>query len=142
MNRILQTSGWLVLTLLSVMMSGCSTDEIPLGEVHGQIKLNGQPVDGCLVMFEPVVGGRSSTAVTDIDGEYKLQFKGNTAGAMLGKHKVRLITGRQGRSDDNGRIVEPGRKEELPKEYNTESTQIVEVTSGDNRIDFEVDVAK
>ncbi|PQO44640.1 carboxypeptidase-like regulatory domain-containing protein [Blastopirellula marina] len=143
MVRFIQTSGWLALTLLSATLVGCGNGDLPpVGEVHGQVMLNGAPVDGCQVMFEPVDGGRSSTAMTDADGQYVLRYNGNAAGALLGQHKVRLITARGARRDDNGRVIDPGAKEKLPKEYNSETTQIVEVTSGDNPINFDVVTTK
>lgn len=139
MTRFIQSGGWWALALLSASLVGCGNGDIPpVGEVHGQVKLNGAPIEGCQVMFEPVEGGRSSSAMTDADGQYVLRYSGNAAGALLGKHKVKLITERGALRDDNGRVVDPGSKEKLPKEYNTETTQIVEVTSGDNPINFDV----
>lgn len=143
MKRIPSHIACAALAILTAAIVGCGNGDIPpVGEVHGQVKLNGQPVDGCQVMFEPVSGGRSSTAMTDADGRYTLRYNGDAAGALLGKHKVRLITARGARRDDNGRVVDPGQKEKMPKEYNSETTQVVEVTSGDNPIDFEVESKK
>ncbi|MHC2067349.1 carboxypeptidase-like regulatory domain-containing protein [Bremerella sp. T1] len=120
-----------------LLLIGCSGSGIPpVGEVHGQITLNGEPVPNCHVMFEPIAGGRSSSAMTDDSGRYVLKYKGDADGALLGKHRVRLITSRDPSRDDNGRITDPGVKEKLPKEYNSETTQQVEVVDGDNPIDF------
>lgn len=130
-----------ILATIATMTSllGCGGSGIPpVGEVHGQVTLNGQPVPDCHVMFEPLEGGRSSSAMTDDSGHYVLKYKGNAEGALLGKHRVRLITSRDPSRDDNGRITNPGVKEKLPKEYNSETTQQVEVVDGDNPIDFAV----
>ncbi|MCC9604684.1 carboxypeptidase-like regulatory domain-containing protein [Blastopirellula sp. JC732] len=142
MYRMISNSPWLALAIMTAAFVGCGNDLPPVGEVYGTVKLNGEPVEGCQVMFEPIAGGRSSSAMTDADGRYTLRYNGDADGALLGKHKVRLITARGTRRDDNGRIVDPGVKEKLPKEYNSETTQVVEVTSGDNPIDFEVAVSK
>ncbi|GAA4424616.1 carboxypeptidase-like regulatory domain-containing protein [Bremerella cremea] len=131
-----------IVALLAVfvlsMGVGCGSNTPPVGEVHGQVTLNGQPVPNCHVMFEPLAGGRSSGAMTDDNGNYKLMYKGDAEGALLGKHRVRLITARDATRDDNGRVTEPGVKEKLPKEYNSNTTQEVEVTNGDNPIDFKI----
>ncbi|MEW4562283.1 carboxypeptidase-like regulatory domain-containing protein [Bremerella sp. JC770] len=133
MNRIF---AFLTIATLTATI-GCSGSGIPpVGEVHGQVTLNGQPVPNCHVMFEPLAGGRSSSAMTDDSGHYVLKYKGDAAGALLGKHRVRLVTSRDPSRDDNGRVTDPGVREKLPKEYNSETTQQVEVVDGDNPIDF------
>ena len=54
------------------MHSGCS-DQAPdmpeLGQVHGTITLDGKPLEGVSVLFEPE-NGRPSTAITDAAGKY------------------------------------------------------------------------
>lgn len=120
-------------------IAGCGDPNMPpVGEVHGQVTLNGQPVADCQVEFVPLAGGRSSSAMTDNNGQYVLKYKGNAEGALLGKHRVRLVTARGATRDDHGRVTKPGIKEKLPKEYNEETTQEVEVTDGDNPIDFTI----
>lgn len=135
MNRIIVFG--LIATFIAA--TGCGDPNMPpVGEVHGQVTLNGQPLPDCQVEFIPLAGGRSSYAMTDNQGQYVLKYKGNAEGALLGKHRVRLVTERGATRDDNGRVVKPGIKEKLPKEYNEETTQEVEVNDGDNPIDFTI----
>lgn len=135
MNRIAMPC----LTIIILTIVGCGDPNMPpVGEVHGQVTLNGQPVPGCQVEFVPLAGGRSSSAMTDDNGNYVLKYKGNAEGALLGKHRVRLVTARGATRDDNGRVIQAGVKEKLPKEYNDETTQEVDVSDGDNPIDFTI----
>ncbi|EAQ81423.1 hypothetical protein DSM3645_23566 [Blastopirellula marina DSM 3645] len=118
---------------------GCGDSNTPpLGEVQGQVTFNDAPVDGCNVVFVPLEGGRSSSAVTDSDGRYVLKFNATSAGALVGEHKVQLTTGRDRVASDEGALRDAGRKEFFPKEYNSETTQIVEVSGRKNVIDFHV----
>ena len=129
----------LVLLSLLVLTVGCGGgDRPPIGEVSGTVTLNGEPVEGVQVMFEPVAKGRSSSAMTDAQGHYVLDYIGDTQGAIVGEHVVRLVTARGATRDDSGRVTDPGVKEKFPPEYNSESTQKVTVESGDNVIDFDV----
>ncbi|RCS54079.1 carboxypeptidase regulatory-like domain-containing protein [Bremerella cremea] len=135
MNRFTMLS----LALATLCLTGCGDPNMPpVGEVHGQVTLNGKPVSDCQVEFVPLAGGRSSAAITDENGKYILKYKGDAEGALLGKHRVRLVTARSATRDDSGRVIQPGVKEKLPKEYNDETTQQVEVIDGDNPIDFEI----
>ncbi|MCC9604680.1 carboxypeptidase-like regulatory domain-containing protein [Blastopirellula sp. JC732] len=129
----------LALTAIGAALVGCSDGNTPpLGDVHGQVTYNGTPVDGCNVIFTPAASGRSSSAVTDADGYYVLKYSATAAGALVGEHRVELTTARDRIVSDEGQLRDAGRKEIFPKEYNAETTQVVEVTGWDNTIDFHV----
>lgn len=125
--------------LLSIsLLVGCGGSGNPVGTVSGKVTLNGEPVSEASVMFEPVDGGRSSFGITGADGNYQLTYMQENDGALVGEHTVRITTQRGAKRDDRGQITQPGVKEKLPPEYNTESTQLVTVESGNNEINFEV----
>lgn len=108
-----------------------------LGKVAGTIKLDGEPLPGATVEFQPIAAeGSPSTAVTGTDGRYELMFLAGKPGAMVGKHKVRITTYQQLSSQDPGG---PGEvPEKLPPQYNSETTLEKEVNSGRNTIDFDL----
>ncbi|WP_146117760.1 MULTISPECIES: carboxypeptidase-like regulatory domain-containing protein [Pirellulaceae] len=125
--------------LTSLVAIGCSKGDMPeIGHVSGTVTLDGKPMEGVQVMFEPVDGARSSTAMTDAEGKYVLQYNGNTEGTKTGENLVRLISARGATRDDNGRVTDPGKKEAFPPEYNSSSTQVVNVEGGENVFDFNV----
>lgn len=131
--------GLLVLAVITLPAIGCGDSNLPsIGRVHGKVTINGQPVQDAMVSFEPVEGGRSAWAMTDANGEYELKYSGNANGTRTGDNTVRLTSAVSATYDDNGRVVKPATKERFPPEYNTESTQLVTVESGNNEINFEV----
>src|SRR5262245_13252044 len=87
----------MILAALAVWAAGCSNQPYKTAPVSGRITLNGQPVAGAAVMFQPVAPdnnpnpGPGSTGVTDEQGHYTLKLVGKeTSGAVVGKHKVRI----------------------------------------------------
>ncbi len=121
----------LLFTLL-LSLIGCGGGDAPeLGSVSGTVTLDGSPLEEATVEFHPVDGGRSSSAITDEEGHYTLQFAPKRDGALIGKHQVKITTSIVG--DDN--VV----KERVPTKYNTETTLEKEVVAGENEIDFDLD---
>jgi hypothetical protein len=106
---------------------GCAkNDRPPLGGVHGTVTLDGQPLAGAIVTFEPVGPGRGSIAMTDAQGRYELIYIRNDKGAKVGAHRVQITT-----SNANA-----GKPELLPPRYNAQTTLSADVKAGDNEINF------
>ena len=60
--------------LLVLALTGCGSDDTPpLGEVTGKITLDGQPLEGVIVLCKPEIG-RVATGTTNAAGEYELEF--------------------------------------------------------------------
>lgn len=129
-----------VALMVSLTLCGCGgggADVPELGSVTGTVTVDGTPIEGATVEFIPQAGGRPSTATTDAQGKYELQWSGENMGAAIGTHKVVIRTERAGFSPegDEGVAVE-ARPELLPPEYNDDSTLNQEVAAGDQTIDF------
>ena len=82
---------------LLVLLSACSDGEPPLARVKGTVTLNGEPVAGKHVQFEPIAGtgGLGAAANTDANGNYDLiAIRGGTLvdlfGVLPGKYKVTI----------------------------------------------------
>jgi hypothetical protein len=123
--------GFVGLVVLVFGSAGCggSSDTPELGEVHGQVKLDGNPLPKAMVKFQPVAGGRHSSGETDDNGEYELQYSLNAKGALIGKHKVSISTG--SKTDDESV------PEKVPTKYNVQTELEVDVKAGDNELDFD-----
>lgn len=131
--RLLSTS--LVATLLVVGCSGSDTP--PLGYVSGKVTLDGKPLEGAEITFQPSEG-RPSTATTDADGNYTLIYSAEADGALLGEHKVVITTQRDAISSEGvGEDVE-GREELLPAKYHSETELKKTIESGSQEINFEL----
>jgi hypothetical protein len=81
--------------VMSSMMGGLKYP--PLGSVSGTIKLDGAPLAGAAVTFQPMQEGpkantriASSMGITDKAGHYTLQYVEGVQGAVVGKHIVQI----------------------------------------------------
>jgi len=119
-----------------VAAAGCGGSSGPATEtVHGKVTLDGNPLPDAGVEFVPDAG-RPSAARTDSNGEYRLEYSLDQAGALQGQHTVRITTG--GERPDPATEEMKRFPELLPPKYNTNSELRREITSGDNEINFEL----
>lgn len=116
--------------LLCVALSGCGTKPIPFAEnAEGTLTWGNKPLAGVRVQFVPQAGQGTqatlSSATTDEKGYFQLKRDDNgQPGAVIGKHKVVLVSGRMGGGpesrDDGGKEVRQGVK--VPQIYSGVST--------------------
>lgn len=74
-------------------LGGCNSSPYALAPVAGLVTLDGKPLAGAAVEFQPsdpgnVNPGPGSSATTGEDGRYTLQVVGGKAGAVVGPHRV------------------------------------------------------
>jgi hypothetical protein len=122
--------------LVVTCLSGCGrrSDQPPLGTVKGVVTLDGEPLAEANVTFAPTEGGRTSTAVTNSDGSYELNYTTKDKGAKVGEHTVRVSTFQQGGDEPDS---PKGVPEKVPKKYDTEPL-VHDVSAGENVIDIEL----
>jgi len=75
------------------VIAGCGDGRPSLVKVNGTVLLDGKPVDGAMVMFQPDVNAkaefqRPSAAVTDASGKFVLGTYAKDDGIPPGKYKV------------------------------------------------------
>lgn len=109
-----------------LMCTGCG-DGKQLATVQGTITKDGEPQEGLWVRFSPVAGGRPGNGRTNSQGHYEISYTADRKGAHIGTNKV--VIGSGGEVDDRGNTLS------MPSEI---LTREVEVTSGANTIDFEL----
>jgi hypothetical protein len=136
MTRLHQFTAAIV-TAGMILAVGCNkTDQPPLGSVRGRVTLDGIPLDGAIVYFSPVEGGRVSQDRTDPKGDFNLIYIGTTRGAKTGKHAVRITTAYES-VDASGQMVE--HEEVVPKRYNGKDTVLTaDIKPGSNVVDFDL----
>lgn len=118
---------WMAL-LLAVSCSGCSSgDTPPLGQVSGVVKLDGDPLEGVIVVFKPTEG-RAAVATTDAAGEYELEFAYKVPGCQVGKTKVSFEW-----------PLGATNAKSLSQKYTTQSELTEEVAAGSNTINFDLE---
>jgi hypothetical protein len=109
-------------------MAGCGRSGPQMAPVHGRITLDGQPLAGADVRFQPVGPERPSTGRTDSEGRYELMFKRGQPGAVVGQHTVRIWVSPE---------VVP-HPPIIAARFDSKSELRREVKSGDNEFDFDV----
>ena len=112
-------------TLLALV--GCRSGDRPeLGEVSGKVTLDGKPLAGVIISFQPE-SGRAGSAETDQEGNYTLIYRYGVNGAKVGPNTVSFAwpTG----AED---------KPPLPAKYTGNTELKREVTAGSNKFDFEL----
>lgn len=141
---------WLVTALW--LSSGCGDTRDfgpPLGEVHGVVTYQGEPLDKATITFFPAqTGMRPAVGVTDARGRYQLRISGATSGAIVGACEV-TIACREPVDGPPPEGVSPALAQELPQQegepriplkYFSAKTSglTADVQPGHNAIDFEL----
>ena len=126
--------------LFAVSLVGCgNTRYVP---VSGVVTLDGKPYRNAVVKFEPMASkdypnpGRGSTGSTDENGRFTLKTFEGQAGAVIGKHRVRIST-RYSEKLHGYEVWDPAKNEAvkaatdpIPPGWNYESKQEFDVSSG------------
>lgn len=118
------------LLAVGICLVGCSGDS--MAPVKGVVTLNGKPVAGLEVNFEPIGDPADRTTAigyTQQDGSYSLAYPGFKKGAPVGDYIVRIA---------GGESLDDGTKLRVPPQYNTESTLKETVVAGENEFNFEL----
>ena len=110
---------------------GGASDRPKLGRVSGVVTLDGRPIEEARLTFRHENGGRASKGLTDSSGAYVMYYD-IKPGVAVGMNQVKITTYQSG-------IGGPGRAEEFPKKYNTQSELVREVKRGRQTIDFELE---
>ncbi|RMF39873.1 MAG: hypothetical protein D6753_12765 [Planctomycetota bacterium] len=80
-----------LLGLLAVTLAGCGGSSLPTVPVTGKVLVDGQPMEGVSVVFNPVdASGRAASGVTDAEGKFTLTTEVNGDGALPGSYKVAI----------------------------------------------------
>lgn len=125
-----------------VTATGCLGSSSEHGHVTGVVTINGSPVQDATVTFAPVEGGRSAIATTQADGTYELHYTPGVKGAKRGSNTVRISTYSAPELDDDNSVVTPAKPERFPPEYSLGRDITVDVKSGENTFDFEINADK
>ena len=113
-----------LIPILALVTCGCGSSQYELVPVSGVVTLDGEPVTGARVIFEPrrsgeaaLNAGPGSDGETDDAGRYSLLTTADgKRGAVVGQHVVMISTfqAEADRSRDTSRVVRP---EEIPARY-------------------------
>jgi hypothetical protein len=143
------------IALAVTTLLGCGRDAPP-ATVEGTLRLNGRPVENCLVTFLPEPGQEAewpcSTGLTDKQGSYRLLCSTQEEGVAIGWHRVTIqdLSASTGvRRRDHGTVdaqeadsapPPPARRSRVPKSYTSPARTPLrkEVKPGHQVIDLDI----
>ena len=130
---------------------GCGglSDQPELGQVTGTITLNGKPLSGIAVVFQPE-SGRPAKGMTDAQGKYELTYIRHTKGTKIGPNRVEIAPSEEGdeaaeelaNSDEESKSTTKrpsSGKPTIPIRYNVRSELTADVKAGENTFDFKLE---
>ena len=132
MSRVAVAVGTAALSV--TFLVGCSRDGPEIAPVEGTVYLDGEPLEGAYLKFQPP-NGRPSVGVTDANGEYEMIYSRQENGALVGEHTITITTYQRGNWEDGI----PPVPEKVPAKYNSQSELKRTVEPEHNTIDFELD---
>ena len=131
--------------LLGLVGCGGPSDQPELGQVTGTITLDGEPLSGVAVVFQPD-SGRPARGRTDADGRYKLTYIRETLGTKVGRNRIEIAPDEDAEESDTEDVANPDAQQQpvksgkpaVPARYNTSSELEADVKPGDNIFNFEL----
>lgn len=137
-------NGRLAGLLLTSLLVGCSDSEFDIVPVSGRITLDGEPLAGGVVNFQPratansdTAGPGSSARIAD-DGSFSLTTVRDGPGAVVGVHRVKIYSYSPESPIASDSDAGPS-KERVPDWYNYRSKLEFEVSpEGNEAADFEL----
>jgi hypothetical protein len=133
----------IVLIYCALVVTGCESKKYSLVDVSGKVTLDGKPVPGAVVNFQPQARedrspGPGSTGRCDAEGRFQLSTIRDEPGAVVGIHNVRIFSYSPESPAVSDTDTEP-RKEIIPDRYNYASELTFEIPAeGTNSADFEL----
>lgn len=137
-----------VLCISLFVQTGCGPGDQPdLGQVTGNVTLDGKPLAGVAVVFQPQ-SGRPARGMTDAEGNYELTYIRQTKGTKVGPNRVEIAPNEDGEveeSESSDAESKPATskpksgKPIIPARYNVRSELKVDVKAGKNTFDFKLD---
>ncbi|QDU35737.1 hypothetical protein Mal4_00190 [Maioricimonas rarisocia] len=141
-----------------LLFCGCESQSpnyaaLGLVDISGTVKLDGQPVEGAVVVFEDLNDGTMSYGMTGSSGEYSLMFNSEKSGIMPGEKKVRIGTTirilglntdeGEGESEGEGgeegeSAATPAGEDAIPEAYRKETPLRVTVEPSTSTVNFDL----
>jgi len=128
---------WLGIAGLALVSLACGRGP-EYAPVSGRVTLDGQPLAGAAVVFQPIghsrddAGGYGSSAKTGADGRYTLRVAGpnDSVGGLVGTHRVSITTRVSESAPGSDEITLKKGGEKVPAKYNTKSELTFDIPAG------------
>jgi hypothetical protein len=139
----------IVIGISTLFQAGCGapSDQPELGQVTGTVTLDGKPLSGIAVVFQPD-SGRPARGMTDAEGKYELTYIRQTKGTKVGPNRVEIAPSEDGAAEESENADEESKpatkrskstKPTIPARYNVRSELKADVKAGKNTFDFQLE---
>ena len=130
---------WAAAVLAAAALTGCGDSRQKTAVVRGKVTYKGKPVPHGSVTFMPTGSSPAATGEIQSDGKYTLTTYSSGDGAVLGSHKVMIVS----IQDTSAKLPEernPLPPPLVPDKYTNPATTplTAEVKDQENTIDFEL----
>ncbi len=79
-----------MMAAVALLGTGCGPAGPVLAPVEGVVLLEGEPLEGAVVLFQPEAGGKPATGLTDAAGKFSLTTLEKGDGAYVGVNTVAI----------------------------------------------------
>lgn len=133
--RLKQTpTRFVAIALLGLGLTGCGQSGPKLADVEGVVTLDGKPLEGVMLEYQPQGGkGSPSVGYTDKNGKYRLRFSRERWGAVPGTHVIRIDHDWEPGND------QPKPAFKIPPRFNKQSDIRRDLQAGLNTVSFELE---
>lgn len=122
-RRLLSFASATLALLILAGFAGCGNGSLPMADVRGEVKFDGQPIEKGLIAFHPEDGAGPSTGAEIVQGQF-------TARVPPGRKRVEVRgakkAGKRPPTPENP-VEEDIFKEFIPRVYNVQSTLSEEI---------------
>jgi hypothetical protein len=119
---------FICLVLVSLTGCGDGADRPALGYVTGTVTLDGEPLEGVMVMFQPE-DGRPAGGLADGDGHYSIEYIKGEKGTKVGPNTVTFSW-----------LPGDSRAKPIPPQYTAKETALkFDVKKGNNTFDLKLE---
>ena len=116
-------------------LAGCGSGELPMADVTGHVKYDGQPIEKGLIAFHPVDGKGPSEGGEIVNGAYSVRVPPGTKRIEIRGSK---LVGKRPATPENP-VEEDIFKEFIPPAYHVQSTLTKEVEMPSTVIDLDLE---
>ena len=115
-------------------VAGCGRGGLPMADVHGEVKFDGQPIETGSIAFHPEDGLGPSTGGEIKNGQYAVRVPPGAKKIEISRFQA----SRHAKPTPENPVQEPIYMELIPPIYNIQTTLSEEVRMPDTQIDLDL----
>ena len=113
----------LLITMMTILVNGCSSNENAGSRAKGKVLFNGQPLTEGAILFQPVATGSTSYGKIDASGTFEMRTGTSMNGIKPGEYEVAIENWKifPDGVDEKGNVLVNGLSK-IPRKYTNPKT--------------------